>query len=89
MALACMVLGDRSAAAPGLRPHCIFQAVIQVIVDQRLFGGGNRLLHGMQLLDDREARLALVDHRDDVVQVAIGALEPVADLRMSRVEVSG
>ena len=61
--------------------------MIQVIVDQGFLGGGNRLFDGMQLLHDSKAGLALVNHHDDVVQVPIGTLEPVANLRMSRMDV--
>ena len=75
-------LGDCSLAGPGVRPHRIFQAVIQVIVDQGFFGGADRALHCVQLLNNFEGVPSTLHHCDDVMQVAIGALEPVQDLRM-------
>src|SRR5580700_9019951 len=53
-----------------------------VIVNQRLLGVLDRAFHCLQLLGDLRAGPVLLDHFDDRVQVAMGALETLDDGRM-------
>ncbi len=57
-----------------------------MIVDQRLLGLADCLLHRVQLLGEIEAGTAFLDHRDHALQVPLGALQPLRDLGMGRVD---
>jgi hypothetical protein len=81
-------LVDGSAVRWRQRADRIFQAMIEMIVDQRLLGLSDRLFHGMQLLGDIEAGLAALYHDDDRAQMAVGALQALDDLGMRFVDVS-
>ncbi len=55
------------------------EAVIDVIVDQRGLRALERADHRVKLLRDVDAFAAGLDHRDDVPDVTLGALQPVDD----------
>jgi hypothetical protein len=52
----------RSPAVASVRSHCVFQAMVNVVVHQDLLGLSDRLLDGMKLLRDVEARPTLLEH---------------------------
>ena len=56
------------------------QTVIEVVVNQDLFRRAKGALDRVQLLHDVHARLATLDHRNDVLQVPTGALQAVGHL---------
>ena len=62
---------------------CLIEAVIEVIVDQRLFRLANRLFDRVELLRQIDARPTLIDHGNDASQVTLGALQPLDDLRLA------
>ncbi|OKO84231.1 hypothetical protein AC629_21690 [Bradyrhizobium sp. NAS80.1] len=57
----------------------LLETVIDVIVDQCLLGIFDRALHGLQLLRYLDARLTLLDHLDDLLEVAVGALQALGN----------
>src|ERR1017187_7212445 len=59
-----------------------FEAVADMIVDQRLLGVFDGALHGLQLLGDRSTGASLLDHRDDRFEVTVGSLETPRDRAM-------
>ena len=54
--------------------HEMFEAVVQMVLDQRLLGLLYGLLHRLQLLSDIQAGTALHQHRYRAVQVPIRPL---------------
>lgn len=82
------VLGDflefieRAArTGPAFADGCV-EAVVDVIVDQLLLGVGNRVLHGVELLGELQARPMLLDHRDGAAEVSVGTAKPLDDFRV-------
>src|SRR5215211_6568441 len=73
---------DRRARGDALTVagHC--QAVVDMIVDQRLFRLADRFLDGVKLLCEIKAGAPLFDHRDHPPQMTFGAPEPLDDIRM-------
>ncbi len=67
--------------------RCV-EAVIDVIVNQRLFGLPDGFLNGVELLSQIEARSALLDHGNDAPQMALRASQPLHDLRVALVNES-
>ena len=63
------------------------KAMIDMIVDQGPFRAGDRILDRLELLSDVDAGAMVVDHRDDAVEMAGGAFEPLHDRRMRAVRV--
>ena len=59
------------------------EAVIDVIVDQRLLRLADRLLDGMKLLRQVETGAAVREHLDHLVKVTFGALQALDDSGMS------
>src|SRR5215207_7572320 len=59
--------------------------MVEVIVDQCLFGLADRLFDGVKLLAEIEAGPSLFDHRNHAPQVTLGALQPLEDLRVGLV----
>jgi hypothetical protein len=53
-----------------------------MIMDQRLFGVLDRTLDCLQLLRDLCAGAALLDHKDNGLQMAVGALQTANDSRV-------
>jgi hypothetical protein len=64
----------------------VFQAMVDVILDQRAFGLANCFFHRVQLLRDVHALTAFFDHGDDAAQVAVGAFEALDDRRVAVVD---
>src|ERR1700722_6855587 len=60
--------------------------MVDVIMDQRLLRIHDRALDGLQLLGQLDAWPAILDHLDDHLQVAVGALEALDDLGMVLVD---
>ena len=58
------------------------EAMADVIVNERLLGALDRALDRLELLCHLRARLAALDHLDDLLQVPVGALETLDDLGM-------
>ena len=65
------------------------QAVIDMIVDERALGAGDRVLHRLKLLRDIDARPLLFDHPDDAFQVPGRTVEPLDDRGMIGMIVMG
>src|SRR3954451_12167119 len=63
------------------------QAVVDVIVDQGLLRLADRLLDGVQLLRQVETWSTFGEHRDDLLEVPVGAFQPLDDLRVACVNV--
>jgi hypothetical protein len=49
------------------------EAMIDVVVDQRLLGLANRLLDGVKLLGDIETGPSFLDHADDAAEMSLRA----------------
>lgn len=79
--------GDRFPRLPSEGPDRIFQAVVQVALDERAFGVGDRLLDRMELLGDVEAGLAALDHGNHASKMSLGPHEPLDDLRVGFVPI--
>src|SRR6266568_8757931 len=67
--------------------RCV-EAVIDVIVNQRLLAPPDGFLNGVELLSQIEARSALLDHGNDAPQMALRAPQPLHDLRVALVNES-
>ena len=78
---------DRARRTAPAVCSCI-EAVIDVIMNQRLFGLPDGLLNGMELLSQVEARSALLNHRDDAPEMPLRASQPLHDLGVAVVKVS-
>ena len=73
-------LFDRRLWRPLLVLDGVRQAVIDVVVDQRLLGGRDRPFHGVELLDDVHAGTPGFHHPDDIAQMTLSALQPLDDV---------
>ena len=62
------------------------EAMADVVVNQRLFGVLDRALDRLELLGHLRARLAALDHLDDLLQVPVGTLETLDDVGMALME---
>ena len=67
----------------------VFEAVVDVIVYQRLLGAGDRLLDRVQLLRNLQAVSIRLQHIDGAFQVAQGALQALEDFRVGSVRSHG
>lgn len=56
--------------------------MIDVVVDQCLFGLANGLFHGVKLLSNVETRSSFLDHRNDAAKMPFGTFQPFHDIRM-------
>jgi hypothetical protein len=85
------VLGDlfegfqRRALTPVQCRDGVFQAVIDVILDQRALGLAYGFFHRMQLLGNVHALAPFFDHDDDTAQMTICSLEALDDRFMTLV----
>jgi len=61
------------------------QAMVDVVVDKRLLGRGDRAFHGVKLLDHLHAGAVRLHHADDVAKVTFGAFEAFYDVGMGLV----
>ena len=57
--------------------------MVQVVVNQGLLGSVDRALDGLKLLNNIDTRSTADEHRDDILQVTIGALEAIDNLGMT------
>ena len=64
----------------GQRASDVFQAVVDVVVDQRFLGLRHGLFDRLQLLRHIKARPASLQHLDDGFQVTIRSFEAVGDV---------
>jgi hypothetical protein len=64
----------------------VFQAMVDVILDQRPFGLAHGFFHRVQLLRDVHALTAFFDHGDNAAQVAVSAFEALDDRRVALVD---
>jgi hypothetical protein len=78
-------LVDGAAAVPGQRADRLFEAVVEVILDQCPLGLAHRLLDGVELLRDVEAGPAALDHGDHAAYMAFGSSQPLEGVRMGSV----
>lgn len=76
---------QRRALARGECCDRMFQAVIDMVLDQRAFGLTDRFFHGMQLLRDVDAGTTVFDHADDAAQMTLRTLQPFDDIAMTLV----
>jgi hypothetical protein len=76
---------DSTALLARQCPRNILEAMIEVVLDQRLFCLANRLFDRMKLLRDLQARSTTLDHFDHTAQVACNSIESFDDLRVSLV----
>lgn len=65
----------------------LVEAVVEMILDQRLLGLPDRTLDRLQLLGDVEAGAPGFDHLDDLAQMTVSPLQPLDDGRVSFVKV--
>jgi hypothetical protein len=77
---------QRRALAIAQGRNGVFQAVVDVILDQRALGLAHGFFYGVQLLRDVHALTALFDHGDDAAQVAVCAFETLDDRRVAVVD---
>jgi len=70
----------RSAGAVGRR-----ETMLDVIMDQLALGVGEGVLNSVQLLGEVEARPALLKHRQNLAEMAVGALEALDDFGVAGV----
>lgn len=79
-------LVDGPTLLAGQSTDSIFQAVIEMVLDQ----GSLRIDYGVfdrrELLGDVEAWFLRLDHSDDAAKVPLGTLEPLDDFRMAGVD---
>jgi hypothetical protein len=75
-------LVDRAALIGRNGTDGLFQAVIEVILDQRFLGLADCLLNGMQLLGNIDTGSARLDHLDDALQVTVCPLQAHCDVFM-------
>jgi hypothetical protein len=64
----------------------VFEAVVDMILNERPLGLANRFFNRMQLLRDVNALATLLDHRDDASQVTVGSFEALDDCLMTLVD---
>jgi len=62
--------------------HHVVEAVIQVVLNQRLLGLCDGLLNGLQLLHHVQTRFAVFQHLHNTGQVSSGAAKPFDDSRV-------
>lgn len=65
------------------------QAMVQMVLDQRFFCLGYRLLYSLQLLRNLKARPTLLEHLNDAGKVTSSAPQALDDGRMSVMCVHG
>jgi hypothetical protein len=75
-------LVDRTTLLARQRPDDGLKAVIEMILDQGLFGLANGFLDRMELLGNLETGPACLDHVDDTPEMPIGSLKPFDGLGM-------
>ena len=63
----------------------VFQAVVDVVLDQRALGLADRFLDRVQLLGDVHTGATVLYHGDDAAQMALGTFQPFDDFRMTLV----
>ena len=64
--------GHRLPLFAAERADGVFEAMIEVILDQRPFGIDDRLFNSMKLLGNVQAGPPALDHGDHALQVAFG-----------------
>jgi hypothetical protein len=75
------VLGDGFEFAQGVIcmlcafAYSVLKTVLDMVVNQGLFGIGHGAFYGLQLLGDIKATAPLFEHGDDALEVAFGTLE--------------
>ncbi|CAK7262250.1 protein of unknown function (plasmid) [Shinella sp. WSC3-e] len=80
-------LGHGASLVGGQGADHILEAMVEMVLDQRALGIGDRLFDGMKLLCEIEAGAPVLDHRDDALQMSLGPLQPLDDLGMGLVPV--
>jgi len=61
--------------------------MIDVVVDQRLFGFAYGVFNGVKLLSDLEARPGLLDHGNNAPKVSFSAFQALQDCKMGLMDV--
>ena len=64
---------------------CNIQAMVKVIVNERLFGLAQRALGGLQLLRHIKSGSACLDHGADAAELTLGTLEAFEHLGVAQV----
>jgi hypothetical protein len=72
-------LANRIARRSTTRPDRILETVIDVIVDQRLLGVGDRLFDRVQLLCEIHALTPLLNHLNNRPEMTVRSLEAIHD----------
>ena len=75
-----------------LRPFAflgMYQAMIDVVVDERPLGAGKSSLDRLELLRDIDAGPLLLDHPNDAAQMTGSPVQPLDDRRVTGVSVMG
>jgi hypothetical protein len=86
------VLGDflelfhRAPLLARQRSDGVFQAMVDVVLDERLLGLTDRLLDGVELLGNVEARPSRFDHVDHASKMPLGSLQPLYGVGMGLME---
>jgi hypothetical protein len=74
---------NRAAPVPVKRTDHLFEAMIEVVLDECIVRLGDGLFDGMKLLADVEARATGFDHLDDASQMAISAPQSFDDVQVA------
>ncbi len=61
------------------------KAMVNVIMDQRAFGGRDGFLHGLQLNGNIDTRFPRFNHARDVAQMPFGTFQPLDEIWLGRV----
>src|SRR6266540_6443251 len=73
---------DGRTRFPAGWPHRSVQAVVKMVVNERLLRLADGAFDGMQLLRQIDAGAAFLDHGNDLLQVASGAAQALEDVRV-------
>ena len=78
---------DRAALVARQRTGDRLKAMVEMVLDQRLFGLFHGLFNRVQLLGNVEAGAACANHLDNGAQVPLRPFQPLDDFRMGLVKV--
>src|SRR5829696_9021997 len=73
---------DRATSLLGGPIDGVVEAMVEMVLDERLLRLADRLLDGVQLLCKLEAGPACLDHLDDAAQMALRTAQPLGDVGM-------
>jgi hypothetical protein len=80
---------DELALLAWKRACNVFEAMVEVIADQRFLRLGDGFFDRMELLREVEARSLSLNHHDDGMKMCLSPLEPLDDIGMGSVRAHG